>query len=518
MASNIRWSAGSSLGAALTLICGGLPAAASGELVVRVSQGALRGTSADGVEAFQGIPFAQPPVGDYRWRPPGPAAGWSGVRDATAPGAACVQGSGNRSPKIQSEDCLFVNVWRPAGAEAGGKLPVMLWIHGGGFVAGVSTSPMFNGTHLAQKGVILVSFNYRLGRLGFFAHPALSAEAGTGLTANYGTMDQIAALKWVRANIAAFGGDPDNITLFGESSGGQSVNTLMVSPLSRGLFAKAISESGLGRNLTRNAVYPVRGDAAVTGEKAGLALAAKLGVPGTDAAALKALRALPADQFVAPLTSEPGAILDGILLPEPIAKAFAAGHEAKVPYIVGANSCERCGVQAILDDPDATIARAGPLRARLIAIYGTDPKVAAIDFASDADHVEPSRELARLHARNGLPSWHYNFGYLPSAMTGRFVGVPHGAEVPFVFGTFADGQDPPREANVDDRRVSEELMTFWTNFAKTSAPGTAGNVRWPRYEAQTNMTLTFSTSGPKAVSDFRKDRLDFAESVAMASK
>lgn len=228
----------------------GLVAASAGAAVVTTDHGRVSGVVAEGVESFKGIPFAAPPVGDLRWRPPADPKPWTDVRAGDAYGPACPQHMpaawGLPDPKW-SEDCLYLNVWRPESAKPGAKLPVMVWIYGGGFTIGNGASKIYDGTHLAQNGVVVVNMNYRLGRLGWFAHPALTAEAKGGATADFGLMDQIAALKWVKANIAAFGGDPANVTIFGESAGAMSVNLLMVSPAARGLFAKAITESGLGR-------------------------------------------------------------------------------------------------------------------------------------------------------------------------------------------------------------------------------------------------------------------------------
>ena len=230
--------------AALVLVAA--PAAAqSAAPRITLSQGVLDGRTSEGVDSFKGVPFAAPPVGDLRWRPPAAAPAWTGVRDASAFGPACMQRSPYEPNLAVSEDCLTLNVWTPSDRPRGAKLPVMVWIYGGGFIIGASSQPGIDGTHLAQRGVVLVSLNYRLGRFGFFAHPAL--DAGPAPVANYGLMDQIAALKWVRDNIGAFGGDPGNVTVFGESAGGMSVNFLMASPAARGLFAKAISQSGFDR-------------------------------------------------------------------------------------------------------------------------------------------------------------------------------------------------------------------------------------------------------------------------------
>ena len=276
---------------------------------VRVDTGDLQGEVADGVDAFKGIPFAAPPVGDLRWRPPQPAAPWTGVRQATEFGANCMQGRGGGPPpsagaragapaptpapppgapvvQAPSEDCLFLNVWRPASATPKAKLPVMVWIHGGGFTGGSGASPNTSGAQFARQGVVLVSANYRLGRFGFFAFPALSRERPDETKGNYAYMDQIAALQWVRRNIAAFGGDPTNVTIFGFSAGGVSVHSLLASPMARGLFHKAIAQSGGSRDSVLTA-RPMREDGVdpnypVSAETIGIGFARSMGIEGTD--------------------------------------------------------------------------------------------------------------------------------------------------------------------------------------------------------------------------------------------
>lgn len=492
-------------------------ATAADDVVATTTQGQVRGGSADGAEFFMGMPYARPPVGDWRWREPQAPASWSGVRDATRPGAICPQrvrpGSTEPAP---SEDCLFINVWRPAHTKPGAKLPVMLWYHGGGMVFGSGSST--DGRYIAQKGVILVTMNYRLGNLGVFAHPALTSERPGAVTGNYTLMDAVAALRWVRTNIAGFGGDPANVTIFGFSAGAQIVNTVMVTPSARGLFAKAITQSGLGRNYGhegQNRILPVRGPAAETGEKTGLAIAEKLGITGTGPAALKALRAVPPEPLELESSSLPGSMIDGELLPEPIAVAYGEGHEAPVPQIIGRTICERCGVKSITDRPEATFARSGALRARAAALYGGEGGAAATEFASDLDHGEPARLLARLHARNGRPTWSYVFDYTTPRHRGEKMGPSHGDDIPYIFGTLKSPTGRRFDPTAADLAMSDTILTFWTNFAKNGDPGSAKGVRWTPFRQGQGQeaVMVFGNDGPRLDPAFREERFDLAERV-----
>jgi para-nitrobenzyl esterase len=510
MGQSIRSRAIAGVGAAIAavmLIAG--PALAADPVHIR--QGDVAGVTAGAVESFKGIPFAAPPVGDLRWRPPGPGPSWTGVKTADAFGPICMQGRrGFFAQSPMSEDCLTLNVWRPAGAKPGARLPVMVWIYGGAFVQGSSATPFYDGAHFAEKGVVLVSFNYRLGRFGFFAHPAL--DGGPGPIANYGLMDQIAALQWVKANIAAFGGDPRNVTVFGESAGAISVNYLMVSPAAHGLFAKAISESGFGRSTPR----PLK-----AAEGIGQSFAEANGVKGDDAAAATALRALPAETLNAPVgglsdPAIPNPILDGKIITQGIEQAFAKGEEAHVPYLEGGNSYEASLFPRIADTPAPVIARAGD-PATVIAAYGdqAQPEVAR-ELLTDTMITEPDRDLARQMAKQGLPAFVYHFSYVPAAARPTSFGAAHGSEIPYVFDNLPQqplsygGRDIPA-ATPDDQKVSDAMHAYWVAFAKTSDPGSAGGPAWPRYTVAGDELVEFGADGVNVRKGFAKARLDLIE-------
>jgi para-nitrobenzyl esterase len=478
--------------AAVVLAAGisGAAVAAPSPLQVLTRAGALAGVRAGGVVSFKGVPFAAPPVGPLRWRPPQPAKRWTGVRPADRVGPICTQTYNPKDPGIgplpMSEDCLTLNVWAPA--ERGPRgLPVMVWIHGGGFINGSGAAPMYDGAVLARQGVVVVTLNYRLGRFGFFAHPALTAEAPKGPLGNYGLMDQIAALRWVRANIAAFGGDPRAVTIFGESAGGVSVNDLMVSPAARGLFARAITESGLGRE----AAQPM-----AVAQRYGEAFAAKAGLSHATAAQLRALTPEQIMKVGDPdALSDGGTIADGVILPMSAHQGFARGLEAKVPYIVGYNAVEFPIPPAALPAwygrfPDFDAAE----RDKVAALYPSR-EAYETQVISDLVFAEPARELARLHAAHGQPTWLYRFSILTPAARKLFKGAPHASERQYVFGRL-DTFSWPTTPN--DAAQSRTMIGYWTAFAKAGDPNGAGRPAWPRYAAAADRLLDFTDDGPVA--------------------
>ena len=531
-------------------------ARAQAPAVVKVDTGELQGVVDDGVVSYKGIPFAAPPVGDLRWRPPQPAARWTGVRQASEYGANCMQGrfggpppgaaarpgappgppAGAPAPPAPSEDCLFLNVWRPADPAAR-RLPVMVWIHGGGFVGGSGALQGAAGGPFAKQGVVLVTLNYRLGRFGFFAFPALSGERPDELKGNYAYMDQIAALQWVKRNIAAFGGNPDNVTIFGFSAGGVSVHSLLASPLARGLFHKAIAQSGGSRDSVLTA-RPMREDGVdpnypVSAETIGSTFARSMGIEGTDPAALAKLRGLSAEQVLRGAPAAAGAntpqieltpILDGKLITETAETAYKAKRQPRVPLLAGSNSADTAGNRIKATTKDEFFARFGKWSAEAKAAYDPDGSTELATMVSRANddfgQAEPARFAASAFAANGSPAYLYRFSYVASAMRERMrAGTPHGGEIGFVFGTLGGGPGPASTPSPEDLAVSKMAQSYWVNFARTGDPNGAGLPAWPRHDPKKDVIFDFRPDGTAGAGpDARKARLDVTQLNTDAGK
>jgi para-nitrobenzyl esterase len=479
---------------------------------VTVAQGTLVGRQVDGVDSFQAIPYAAPPVGALRWRPPAPAATWEDERDAGAPGAICIQPPANGDPGVgplpMSEDCLNLNVWVPA-EHPGTPLPVMVWIHGGGLNNGSGTARLYDGANLARRGVVLVTINYRLGRLGFFDHPALTAERAPGEdAANYGFMDVVAALEWVRDNAAAFGGDSTNVTVFGESAGGALVTRLMISPRARGLFHRAVVQSGLGRD-QGTPLTELRPNGDPSMQERGVAFAAGQGLSNATAADL---RAIPAERVLAPAPSFYGGDLlvkDGGLISEDVEAAFAAGREAPVPFVIGSNSAEFWWMKPTDISPYGAIddAMTPDERTAFLAAYGGEEGYNA-HVLSDLVFSEPARHLARLHAANGHPTYVYRFDVVSAAMPEPHAGATHASERQYVFDNLVASPWPTEEM---DQRQATVMADYWTAFARTGNPNGGDRPAWPEVRADGDRLLEFTNDGPVAKSVPYADRLDLIE-------
>jgi para-nitrobenzyl esterase len=443
---------------------------------VDTPSGALQGQAVPTGAVFRGIPYAAPPVGPLRWQPPQPAAPWQGVRDAANAGAACPQKrglslEGGGDPGTLSEDCLYLNVWTPR-AEPGARLPVMVWLHGGALIFGAGGLPLYDGSALAGQGVLVVTVNYRLGPLGYFVHPAME-RAAPGGAANFGLLDQIEALRWVQAHIAAFGGDPQQVTVAGQSAGAQSVLALMASPLARGLFQRAIAQSPYGLpSHTRDQA-----------RRSGVRVAEALGLPGARAT-LRQLRALPADTLAdlqgQGLTLAPSLIVGDAALPRPLLAVFRAGQQAAVPLLIGSNSDETSVALAFGLDPAALVKKLGAGRILVGPLYPgvTDAAELGRQVVRDVAFTAFSRRIAVLQARQA-PTFRYYFDLLPQGVRGSRAGAAHGAEVPWVFGT-ADVCGCMGAALADaDRQAGAALLERWAAFARTGRPDVASGEAWP---------------------------------------
>jgi para-nitrobenzyl esterase len=483
------------------VLAAGMAARGVAAAQVTTTAGAVQGTTtADGrIRIYKSIPYAAPPIGDLRWQAPRPAPSWQGVHDATSFGPRCVQGQifADIVFRDLSEDCLSLNIWTPA-KTAGDRLPVMVWIHGGGFQAGAGAEPRHDGEAFARKNVVLVTINYRLGVFGFFAHPELTRESGRNASGNYGMLDQVAALRWVEDNIAAFGGDPGNVTIFGESAGSFAVSALMASPLAQGLFHKAIGESGAfftGRTGTL-ALKPL-----ADSEQQGVKFATALG-----AESLAALRGKTGDEVLkAALKTQPwfSPTIDGYFLTEDVASTFAAGKQAHVPLLAGWNADEsRAGVVLGKQKPTAqsftetTRKRFGDHADAILKVYpaATDAEAleSAAALASDLFIGYNTWRWIEMHQKTGqAPVYRYSFDRkIPvppdhtvngAPATARDIGARHAGEIEYVFGAL-ELSLPKVPWEPSDRKLSDAITTYWSNFARRGDPNGAGLPKWPRYD------------------------------------
>ncbi len=488
---------------------------------VKTDKGALSGapgTNAN-VRVYKGIPYAQPPVGDLRWKAPQAPAAWTGTRPATGFGTTCMQTPYPENSPYYSklgpvgEDCLYLNVWTAA-KSAKERRPVMVWIHGGGYTRGSGSTPTYDGDTLADKGAVVVTVNYRLGIFGFFAHPELTKESDVHSSGNYGLLDMVAALHWVHDNIAAFGGDPKRVTIFGESAGSSAVNYLMASPLAKGLFQRVVGESGanFGRNVTL-----------AESEKEGVRVGEQIGAP-----TLAALRAKSADD----LQKVQGAFrasVDGWFLPEDVRSIFAQDKQSDVPVIAGYNHDESRTLQPwpaganMKTFLDQTHRRYGDFTDEFLKLYpaGSDEQAAEAHYTSTRDQGMgwEMRTWVRSQTKTGKsPAYLYFFTRIPPGPNADKYRAYHASEIQYVFGNL----NPTRPWEDMDHKVSEAMSSYWVNFAATGNPNGKGLVKWPAYDAKSDPSMVFGdTIGVQR--DVNKAGLDFfdkfftAESARRAS-
>ncbi|MGA2327465.1 MAG: carboxylesterase family protein [Bryobacteraceae bacterium] len=476
-------------------------AAAQSGPAVGVTGGRIRGRLApDGGAAFKGIPYARPPLGDLRWREPQPVAPWKGIREATAFSLPCTQlseGWNKRLVEGSAEDCLYLNVAAPEWPPKS-KHPVFVWIHGGSNTAGSGEAAGFDQRTLVRRGVVLVTINYRLGALGFLVHPELARESRHHVSGNYGLMDQVAALQWVRRNIRKFGGDPRNVTAAGESAGAFDISLLMTSPLAKGLFHRAIAESGAasGFNWSMTAVHA---------EANGRKMAAHLKAP--EGGAIPYLRTVGPREILQAAKDSTNAdrtglqtSVDGYVLPEPPAVVFAEGHGAPVPMITGSNAQETGGSMPSGRLREAIQKAYGDLADRALKLYGlTDPLygVPGRQWTTDIEFRCPSTAQAVAHAAAGNATYEYEFERPLPGEKATF----HSSELNFVFGTWGENV----KLAAEDQKLSEQVQAYWANFARTGDPNGEGLPAWPKFTVNAQDYLAFTDHGAVAKSGMRRE-------------
>jgi para-nitrobenzyl esterase len=506
-------------------------------VVVRTDSGDVAGQIEHGIQVFRGIPYAAAPSGNWRWRPPQPVASWEGIRSAEQFGPVCPQRLGMypawADEYIESvgmdEDCLSLNIWSPVNrGEA--LLPVMFYIHGGNMQFGAGSLPIHDGAILAGEGVVLVNINYRINFLGRFAHPAMTRmQAGEALV-NYGVMDQIAALEWVQRNIRMFGGDPGNVTIFGHSAGGVSVNFLMTTPASKGLFHKAIAQgSGVAIDLNRQGFERgLPGAMVLSQEDLGIEMTEYFGITGTDAEVVDALRSLSVAQVLEFHKTKQIAFnpaVDGIVVTDDIARVFERGEQHNVPYIGGANSWEWNQINNV------------PLIGKWFMatefLEGmSDEDLAVFDdqwtrigvsqrWFAEGLFLTSTRYLAAQMANVSSPAWLYHVTYVQTNLRGEVPGAAHGVEVPFVFGNVRNRPEFNRpevvELTDEDFAWGDTVRGYWVSFAKTGDPNGGGRPDWPEYKADSDLAMDLGENiQPR--SELYKETLDYLQMRALARR
>lgn len=494
--------------------------------VVPVTGGLIRGTWDDGVRAYKGVPFAAPPVGDLRWQPPQPVEPWYGLHEASGFSDICPQPAYPkesiyyRDPMPMSEDCLYLNVWTNAELKSD-LLPVMVWIHGGALTRGNGAMPTYNGANLAKKGVVLVTINYRLGPLGYLAHPELTAESEHDASGNYGVLDQIAALKWVRDNIDEFGGDPDNVTIFGESAGSWSVHALMGTPLSRGLFHRVIGQSGG----TFGVDYYLAGNDSAdgpSGEEVGVAFMKACG-----AKSLKEMRELSADKIIDVFANDSEgrkfrtrAVVDGWVFPNEIQNQFYSGNQHDVPVLIGFNAKEMSTLTSPAMVPKTLKAytaivnrqygdHAGRFNELYPATGDSDVADAFLRSVGDTYFGLQMVTWAETMAKVSSPAYLYYFTHVPPTSNSEYLGAYHAAEIAYAFNNCGKSNDYDGPV---DMAVAEYISNYWVNFARNGDPNTPGMPMWMPYETSTEYYMELGAE-PRLDQRLMNEKLDFLKAA-----
>ncbi len=500
---------------------------------VTIESGIIEGQSLEqNIFSFKGIPYAAPPVGKLRWQPPQPVEPWKNPKSTIAYGATCPQPDMSelifKSYRAMAEDCLYLNVWTPAIDSSAAKLPVMVWIHGGGFIVGTASDDYYTGQDLAKSGVVVVTLNYRLGPFGFFAHPLLSQESEHKVSGNYGLLDQIAALQWVQKNIKSFGGDAENITLFGESAGGRSIASLMVSPLSKGLFHKAILQSSTVFRPMYHLTESWYGRPSM--ENVGLQLAAALDAD-KEKDVLAALRQLSVDEIMKEAKPTlPGMLegknkkqdgiafepaVDGWVLPGSPSDLFDAGKQHPIPIIAGSNADEGSLFARKISFLTARRARKiieevfAEDAPQILKLYPFDDRDAARTalnrIAGDMNSAAPMDKTVSDMTRINSPAWLYYYTHVREDELGQKLGAWHGSEIRMVFNSLDRGKAKITDA---DRKVAATISQYWLNFAKTGNPNGSGLPDWPQYKINEAKYLEIAAE-PRVGNHLRQDKVDF---------